>query len=184
MPERPGFELSQIDGRSMVRLRVRPQGAAAAGKALQLPRDVLRWQGEDPAAYWLGPDQWLLTSDTKAADVIISHIDATLSGQLHAAIDMSSNNVCFALSGPAARTVLAMGCGIDMHESAFTMGQCVQTNFANVLLFIVALEDNRFDLYVDRSHRHYLNEWIIRSGEDIMTSWRRYSAGQRQSESF
>ena len=170
MPEHPGFELSRIDGRSMVRLRVRPQGTDAAGKALQLPQDALRWQGEDPAAYWLGPDQWLLTSDTKTADDIISHIDATLSGQLYAATDMSSSNVCFVLSGPAARTVLAMGCGIDVHKSAFTTGHCVQTVFANVLLFIAAVEDNRFDLYVDRSHARYLSRWIHAAGEDPMIS--------------
>lgn len=169
MPEHPGFELSRIDGRSIVRLRVRPQGTDAAGKALQLPQDALRWQGEDPAAYWLGPDQWLLTSDTKTADDIISNIDATLSGQLYAATDMSSSNVCFVLSGPAARTVLAMGCGIDVHKSAFTTGHCVQTVFANVQLFIAAIKDNRFDLYVDRSHRHYLSEWFVRSGEDSIT---------------
>ena len=153
----------------MVRLRVLPQGTDAAGQALQLPQNALQWQGEDPAAYWLGPDQWLLTSDTKAAEDIISHIDATLSGQLYAATDMSSSNVCFALRGPAARTVLAMGCGIDMRRSAFTTGQCVQTNFANVLLFIVAVEDNCFDLYVDRSHYRYLGEWFVRSGEDTLT---------------
>lgn len=169
MSEHPGFDLQQIDGRSMVRLRVRPRGADAAGKALQLPREALQWRGEDPAAYWLGPDQWLLTSDTKLAEDIIGHIDATLSGQLYAATDLSSQNVCFALRGPAARTVLAMGCGIDMHRSAFTTGQCLHTHFANVMLFIVAVEDDNFDLYVDRSHARYLSDWFASSGEDPIT---------------
>ena len=169
MAEHPGFDLNQIDGRSMVRLRVRPGGAGAAGKALQLPQQALQWRGEDPAAYWIGPDQWLLTSDTKSPKDIISHIDRTLSGQLYAATDMSSQHVCFALRGPAARTVLAMGCGIDMHNSAFMPGHCVRTHFANVLLFIVAVEDNTFDLYVDRSHAHYLSDWIDHSGEDPNT---------------
>ncbi len=174
MPEHPGFELNQIDGRSMVRLRVRPSGADAAGEALQLPQSALQWQGEDPAAHWLGPDQWLLTSDTKPAEDIISHIDSMLSGQLYAATDMSSSNVCFALQGPAARTLLAMGCGIDMHKSAFTTGQCVQTHFANVLLFIVVVDDNNFDLYVDRSHARYLSNWLVSAGEDPITRDSKY----------
>ena len=169
MPEHPGFDLDQINGRSMARLRVRPSGADAAGEALQLPQQALQWRGKDPMAYWLGPDQWLLTSDTKSVEDILRHIDATLSGQLYAATDVSSSKVCFALQGPAARTLLAMGCGIDMHSSVFTPGQCVHTRFANVLLFIVAVEDNSFDLYVDRSHRHYLSEWFVRSGEDSIT---------------
>jgi len=169
MSEHPGFELNQIDGRSMVRLRVRPSGADTAGRALELPQLALRWTFGDPAAHWLGPDHWLLTSDTKPAKDIISHIDRTLSDQLYAATDMSSSNVCFSLRGPAARTVLAMGCGNDMHGSVFTTGQCIHTHFANVLLFIVVTDENDFDLYVDRSHARYLRDWFVRSGEDPIT---------------
>ena len=174
MPEHPGFNLQQINGRSMVRLRVRPQGADAAGIALQLPQQALQWRGGDPATYWLGPDQWLITSDTKPTEDILKHINRKLSGQLYAATDMSSHYVCFALSGPAARTVLAMGCGIDMHASAFMTGQCVRTHFANVLLLIVAVEDNHFDLYLDRSHARYLSGWLANAGEDPITQIRNY----------
>jgi sarcosine oxidase subunit gamma len=169
MPEHPGFDLRRIDGRSMVRLRVRPQAGEAAGRALQLPQQAMQWQSGDPAASWLGPDQWLLTSDTRPAEELVGHIDRTLSNLLHAATDMSSHNVCFALKGPAARTILAMGCGIDMYESAFMAGQCVRTKFANVQLLIVAVEDHLFDLYLDRSHARYLSNWIASAGEDPIT---------------
>ncbi len=169
MPEDAGFELNRIDGRSMVRLRVRPGGAEAASETLQLPQQPQQCRGNDPVACWLGPDQWLLTSDSRPATDIVSHIDGTLTGQLHAATDISSSNVCFALTGPASRTVLAMGCGIDMHRSAFVPGQCVHTHFANVLLFIVAVKDNDFDLYVDRSHARYLSDWFADAGEDPIT---------------
>jgi len=174
MPEHPGFDLNQINGRSIVRLRVRPSGADAAGKALQLPQQALQWWGKDPATYWLGPDQWLLTSDTKPAKDITGHIDRTPSGRLYAATDMSSHYVCFALRGPAARTVLAMGCGIDMHRSAFMTGQCTHTHFANVQLFIVVVEGNNFDLYVDRSRARYLSDWLVNSGEDPITRDSKY----------
>ncbi len=169
MPEQAAFELHQISDRSMVRLRVRPAGADAAGRALQLPLQALRWLGEDPTAHWLGPDQWLFTSDTAPAKDIISHIDSALSNQLYAATDMSSAIVCFALSGPAARTILAMGCGVDMHKSEFRTGQCVRTHFANVALFIVAVENDHFNLYLDRSFARYLRDWLISAGEDPIT---------------
>ena len=175
MPEHPGFELRPVNGRSMVQLRVRPNGADAARQALQLPQDLLRW-GEDPTACWLGPDLWLLTSDAQRVEDIIGHIDQSLLGQLYAATDMSSSYVCFALRGPAARSVLAMGCGIDMHPSAFKTGRCVRTHFANVLLLIVAVEDNHFDLYLDRSYSRYLNDWIANAGEDPITQTRNYGA--------
>jgi sarcosine oxidase subunit gamma len=169
MPEHPGFDLNRINGRSIVRLRVRPSRAGAAGEALQLPQQALQWQDGDPASHWLGPDQWLLTSDTIAAKDIISHIDTALTGQLFAATDMSSSNACFALSGRAARMVLAMGCGIDMHENEFRTGQCVRTNFASVPLFIVAVDEHSFVLYVDRSYARYLDKWFAGAGEDPMT---------------
>ena len=169
MPDKPEFELHRINGRSMVRLRVRPQGADAAAKVLQLPPQALQCQGVDPVVCWLGPDQWLLTSDTKPPGDIIRHIDQSLSDQLHAATDMSAHNACFALRGRAARTVLAMGCGIDMHPSTFVPGRCVRTHFANVLLLIVAVEDNHFNLYVDRSHARYLGNWFAKAADDPLT---------------
>ncbi|MEE8307619.1 MAG: sarcosine oxidase subunit gamma family protein [Gammaproteobacteria bacterium] len=169
MPEHPGFNLRQIEDRSMVRLRIRPKAVAVACDALQLPQQALHWRDEDPVVHWLGPDQWLFTSDTKPANEIILFIDDALSGQLHAATDMSSANVCFALKGPAARTILAMGCGIDVHPDAFSTGQCVRTHFAKVVLLIAAIGDNHFNLYADRSHTRYLGEWIANAGEDPIT---------------
>jgi len=149
----------------MVLLRVRPQAADVASEALDLP-PALQWRAGDPATHWLGPDQWLHTSDTRAAEDITGHISHSLSDQLHATTDMSSATVCFALKGPATRTILAMGCGIDMHPGAFTPGQCVRTRLANVLSLIVAVEDNHFDLYLDRSHALYLGDWLAQAGED------------------
>jgi sarcosine oxidase subunit gamma len=169
MPEHHGFKLSPVEGRSVVQLRVRPNGATAAREALELPGHAGLWRTGDPAAAWLGPDQWLLTSDTRPAESLIGDIDHALSGQLHAALDMSSNYACFELSGPAARTVLAMGCGIDMHPDSFTTGQCVRTRFAKVLLLVVATSDTQFDLYIDRSHSRYFSDWLAGAHNDPMT---------------
>jgi sarcosine oxidase subunit gamma len=168
MLEHPGYELVQINDRSIVRLRVRPGGADAAGKALQLPQALL-WRDGDPMTCWISPDQWLFISDSNPVENIISQIHEGLPGQLHAATDMSSHHACFKLTGPAARTVLAMGCGIDMHPDAFTAGQCVRTHFANVALLIVALEVDHFDLYLDRSYARYLGDWFANAGEDPIT---------------
>ena len=161
MPDHPGFHLEQTNDRSIVRLRVRPQDAEDAANELQISIQALRCSGEDPAARWLGPDQWLFTSDTKSAQDIISHIDSALTGRTYAATDMSSGSACFSLVGPSSRTVLAMGCGIDMHSSSFAKRQCVRTHFANVPLFIVVVGENDFDLYIDRSYARYLEKWFV-----------------------
>jgi sarcosine oxidase subunit gamma len=169
MAEHPGLNLEQADHRSIVRLRVRPDGADTAGRAMQLPQQAMQWLDGNPAIHWLGPDQWLLTSESESAVDILTRIDSVLSGQLYAATDMSSGLVCLRLNGPAARTVLAMGCGIDMHPDSFTTGQCVRTRFAQVPVFMVATGDFEFNLYVDRSYAHYLHEWLSCAGEDPIT---------------
>ncbi len=169
MHNRAGYQLSDIDGRSIVRLRVRPQKANSAADALHLPRQAMQSLPGDPASHWLGPDQWLLTSERKSAAEIIATIDSTLAGQLYAANDLSCALACINLSGPHARTVLAMGCGIDMHPDAFAPGQCVRTNFAQLPLLIIASQDAGFDLYVDRGYAEYLHQWLKAAGEDPMT---------------
>lgn len=169
MPEHPAFDLKQIDARSMVQLRVRPSTTGIACTALGLPEQALHWVGGDPAAHSLGPGLWLLASDTKAAGDIIQHIDTGLSGHNYAASDMTSAFTCFKLKGPSARTLLAMGCGLDMHSNAFQSGHCTRTYFAGVLLIIAAVEEDVFNLYVDRSLAQYLCDWIASAGYDPLT---------------
>lgn len=169
MAEQSGFNLKQTEQRSIVRLRVRPDGAGAASEAMQLPQQASQSLDENPSIHWLGPDQWLLTSESKTVMEIFAGIDNALSGQLYAATDMSSGLVCLSLGGPAARTVLAMGCGIDMHPDSFTKGQCVRTRLAQVAVFIVATGDFDFDLYIDQGYAHYLEEWLSAAGEDPIT---------------
>jgi len=169
MAEHPGFNLKESDQRTIIRLRVRPDSADAAVKAMQLPQQALQSQDGKPAVHWLGPDQWLLTSENESVADILAHIDNVLSGQLFAATDMSSGLVCFSLSGRSSRTLLAMGCGIDMHPGSFSAGQCIRTRFAQVPVFMVATGNLEFDLYVDRSYAHYLHEWLTATGEDPIT---------------
>jgi len=169
MAKHPGFNLKETDQRTIIRLRVRPDSANAAAKAMQLPQQALQSQDGNPAVHWLGPDQWLLTSENESVTDILAHIDSVLSGQLFAATDMSSGLVCFSLSGRSSRTLLAMGCGIDMHPDSFSAGQCIRTRFAQVPVFMVATGDLEFDLYVDRSYAHYLHEWLTAAGEDPIT---------------
>jgi len=168
MPENTGFDLKEIDQRSIVRLRVHPNGAQTATEVLQLPQQALQSRDGNPAIHWLGPDQWLFTSESESATDILNNIDSVLANQLFAATDMSSGLACFSLSGQSSRTLLAMGCGIDMHPDYFTSGQCVRTRFAQVPVFIVATGELEFDLYVDRSYSHYLYEWLSAAGKDPM----------------
>jgi heterotetrameric sarcosine oxidase gamma subunit len=105
---------------------------------------------------------------------VISGIESGLANLLHAATDASSALACFNLKGPAARTVLGMGCGLDLHREVFQAGHCARTRFANVAVIIVAVGDDEFDLYVDRSVSKYLNDWLVDAGQDSLTQSSQY----------
>ena len=165
MPDHSAYELRRIESRSTIRLRVRPNAAEAAMETLELPANCQCTSGS-PAKYWLSPDQWLLASDSLSAAELLQQLESELGGQLYLAIDLSSGLACFSMKGPAARILLAMGCGVDMHPSAFRSGQCVRTRFANVALVIAAVGKNSFELFVDRSLAGYLEEWIAAASED------------------
>lgn len=169
MVEHPDYTLVETDQRSIVRLRVLPCDAESIAAAMQLPQQPLQSIEGAPSIHWLGPDQWLLTSKDMPVADILAHIDHTLSGQLFAATDMSSGLVCLSLCGQSSRIVLAMGCGIDMRRDSFITGHCVRTRFAQVPVLMVAAGEFEFDLYVDRSYAHYLQEWLSHAGQDPIT---------------
>ena len=159
MLEHAGFSLQTVEGRSIVRLRVQPHQADHVVEHLSPAWGACRF----------APDQWLLFSDDMSASGMIEQLGTSLNDQLHAAHDLSSALCCMELSGPAARTVLAMGCGIDFHPRAFPEGCGVRTRIAQVAAIIVAGTRERFWLFHDRSFSRYLARWCIEAGSDPLT---------------
>lgn len=153
------------DGRSLVRLRVTLSGAEAAAQRLELP-PAGAWSGADPQALWVGPDQWLLVSRRQTPDALIEHCGQALEGVLHHAVDSSDALHCLAVEGVGARTLLAMGSGVDFDAGRFKAGQCARTRLAKVAVLIAALEGERFELYADRSVGAYLTNWLHQAGRD------------------
>lgn len=143
--------------------------AEATAALLNLPADPLQWQGSEPSALWLGPDQWLLVCDSKSAKELIVSVDDALSNQLYTATELSGALDYFELAGRGARTMLSMGCGLNLDLNAFSRGQCARTRFASVPLVIAATGQDQFDLYVDRSYSHYLQQWIASAARDPLT---------------
>jgi sarcosine oxidase subunit gamma len=147
---------------------------AAIGRVLDLllPGEPKAAAGPDGlSVLWLGPDSWLLTCPPDQVASRIESLGAALDG-LHAAItDLSDGRVALALSGPNARGLLAKGCPVDLHPSAFPVGSCAQTLLAkaSVLIHLVADDPQggpSFDLYVGRSFAPYLWAWLEDAGRE------------------
>lgn len=155
---------------TLVRLRVAMPDAGRAAAQMQLPTEPLRWAGTDPAVMWVSPDQWLLASSADSSEQLIRRCEIVLGDILHHATDASDALICILVEGAWARGLLAMLSGVDWDATRLRAGQCVRTRMAKVAVLVRALDDDRFELFVDRSVGEYLEGWLRRSAQDPIFS--------------
>lgn len=160
------IERLEPHGLGLVRLRVPLNHAAQAAAVARLPLEPLAVDEGEPAALWLGPDQWLIVSRSRPAELVLADLAARLDGILHLASDASDALAVITLEGTAARGLLAMLSGLDYDARRFRPGRCSRTRMAKVAVIVRAVEEDRFELYVDRSVAGYLDSWLRRSAED------------------
>ncbi len=113
------------------------------------------------AVLWLGPDEWLVVSETQPGHALASRMQQALQGLHAAVIDVSDARVVYAVTGAHARDVLAKGCALDLHPRAFSLGQCASSLLAEVPVLIHQRSaEPCFELYVARSVGEYVRAWL------------------------
>ena len=112
----------------------------------------------DAAAYWLGPDEWLLAVPG-GARVELEGILTGVTG-VGAVVDVSSGYVRYDLSGPRAVQVLMKASPYDFDQRVFALGRCAQTVFAKTTALIARRGSESFRLLVRRSYADYVEQWI------------------------
>jgi sarcosine oxidase subunit gamma len=104
---------------------------------------------EGRTVLWLGPDEWLVLGGREEDYP-----------RAAAAVDVSANRAVFELSGADAVDVLAQGCSLDLHPSAFAPGSCAQTLLARAQVILVRPDERRFLVLVRPSFASYLRAWL------------------------
>ncbi len=116
------------------------------------------------AIYWLGPDEWLLSTELGREKDLAAQLGKNLAGQPHSLVDVTGSQLLMRLTGQRAREVLAKGCTLDLHPRAFKVGQCAQTTLARASMLIALVDDiPTFDLIVRRSFAEYAARWLRHS---------------------
>jgi len=154
-----GVSIERIEILSIVSLKVSRKSLESARNKLQLAQPLCV-AGGDPRSLWLGPDRWLLVSNSTTAESIIRNCKETLADILHNAVDYSASLVVLRIAGPNAAQLLATGSGIDFRPEKFPIRTCCRTHFAQIAAVIVAESPDQFDIYIDRSYGTYLNDWL------------------------
>lgn len=134
---------------------------AALGMNLPVRPNTAAGNGERPIL-WLGPNEWLIVDRDGTQDEILRRLSERLAPYHRSIVDVSASRTAIALSGRAARDVLAKGCTLDLHPRAFAPGHCAQTLLAKAQVILHQVDDApSYRLFVRSSFAQYLATWML-----------------------
>jgi sarcosine oxidase subunit gamma len=122
------------------------------------PNTMLEADGR--ATLWLGPDEWLVVGAPLGGEDLVDELEHLLGDQHRSVVDVSANRVAIALSGPGRLDLLARGCSLDLHPSAWNTGMCAQTMLGKTQVILFEGTDAT-TILVRTSFADYLLEWLL-----------------------
>jgi len=169
------FSIREIAFATQINLRV-DAGAhgSKTGSALDcgLPLAANTWNaGNECSALWLGPDEWLVVAPEARNDTLSAALRSALAGVHHSVTDVSANRTIIEIAGTHARLVLAKGCPLDLHGSAFKPPQCAQTLLAKSQMLLQCVDALPvFRVFVRISFAPYVAEWLLDAAAELAAS--------------
>lgn len=166
----PRASLTEIRGRNVMRLRSWRADGGEGVQALHIAALNLPAVAGDTVpgpirVLCIAPGEWLVVSGERAPPGARAQLESDAATCELALVDLSDALAVLELRGPGARDVLSQGCGLDLHERAFTSGRCARTRLAQVPVLIDCREEpDQFELYVARSYFQYLRAWLGDAG--------------------
>ncbi len=155
----PAAELQPLPPAAKFVFRGRGPAVDVAGAALGfvLPEVACcAAAGDDRAALWLGPDEWLLIAPEEQELEIAQGFAAALSGLPHALVAVGHRNAGLEIAGPEAATVLAAGCPLDLDLDSFPVGMCTRTVLGKAEIVLWRTTPETFRIEVWRSFAAYV----------------------------
>lgn len=140
--------------------------AARAAFGLDLPPAGQAATGAEATAIWIQPGHWLFTAPRGAEGALAIRAAAAFAG-LAAVADQSHGRTTIAIAGPAARSVLARGCRLDLHPRAFGPGRAAATQIAHVGCLIHQTDAAPvFELTVFATLAEPFFHWLMEAGAE------------------
>jgi len=114
----------------------------------------------DRRALWLGPDESLLICSVQDAAELHRTLSTQLTGQHFQLTLLSDALAVYDLNGPYVRDILAKGCALDLHFSAFRPGHCAQSSLDRAAVTLMCEAENSFRLICRTSFADYVKTWL------------------------
>jgi sarcosine oxidase subunit gamma len=170
-----GVVVSDRDGLGVATVLVRKGRADALAARVRekfgiaLPRGPHRAANGAIAFAGTGPETWLTTAESAGNAFAASLRDAVHDDA--AVVDQSDGYAVLRVTGPNARNVLAKGVPVDLHPSAFRVGDVASTLVAHIGVVLWRLDDDKgsavFEIAVFRSLAGALWHWLSESGAEF-----------------
>ncbi|MEQ8332991.1 sarcosine oxidase subunit gamma family protein [Nisaea sp.] len=158
LTERTPFSVVQLEARADAIPALSEALEAATGTAPSLTPNQSAGTGR-PRILATGTGRWLVV-EPEHRD-LAAHLRGTLPDTV-AVTDLGHARTVLRLSGRDARTLLAKGCSIDMHPSAFLTDTSRMTGlFHAACLIDCRSAEPVFDIYVHRSYAVHLFEALL-----------------------
>lgn len=158
--------LKAVDNIRKLRLQLRPHTGVDKSRLERLlgtvlPQTPQEKTDNEAAAYWLGPDDWLLVNPAPDIGNISDTLREAADSATCALTDVSDAWSIIDVSGEDARARLAEGCSVDLDDSEFPVGRYALTRLQHLPVIIHRLEDGpRFRILADRSVAQFLRDWL------------------------
>lgn len=176
----PGrFSIREVPFATQLNVRVDADdvGSKAAAKVnsvidCDLPLEANTWSVcNDHCALWLGPDEWLIVAADGHNEALVADLRMALAGVHHSVTDLSANRTIIEISGTDARLVLAKGCPLDLHGSAFKPPMCAQTLLAKSQMLLQCVDAKPvLRIFVRISFAPYAAEWLLDAAAELRAS--------------
>ncbi len=135
------------------------------------PNTFKRSDDDTVRAYWLGPDEWLISAGRASATSLVAQLEDALAGHTVAINDLSGGTVLLELPGDTAREVLARGCTLDLHPANFKELDCAQSTLAKANVLIACISDAPvYEIIVRRSFSEYVLLWLQQTQRSLASS--------------
>jgi len=113
------------------------------------------------SALWLGPDEWLLISETRDIAAELRPVQA-----LHSAVDISHRNVAIAVAGERAAECLSGACPQNLNDDVFPVGACSRTVLGKIEIVLWRTGGHAFRVECWRSFSPYAFALLSSSARD------------------
>lgn len=156
---KPGIILQERRALSIVHVDAWPENSEACGRAIGAASEPVKAAEKDgTAVLWVGPGRWLVTEAEKRD---LPALITDFVGDLGIVTDHSHSRVCWRLSGPDLRALLAKGSTVDFDR--FGDGDCLGTLLGHFTVTIQGRGEDSADLYGARSFAVDLQDWLVES---------------------